>query len=163
MLSAILLGLGGLGVLASTAAIAARTAFYRRLRSIEQRLATSPGSLPLRADLPRAVIELARRCGGSREPPPHSVSMSQIGSMKQAGGRTEMSFRARQRIAIGVPGFIWRADFGLLGLIHVADYFIGETGGLEGRILGALPFLTFTGSAAAAKGEIMRYLAELPW
>lgn len=164
MLIKILLGAGGLGALGSAAAMmAARIAFHRRLRSIERRLAMGPGSLPRRADLPRAVTELALRCGGSREPPPHSVCIRQIGSMRQGSRRSEMSFRARQRIAIAAPGFLWRADFGRFGLVHVADYFIGGTGGLEGRFLGALPFLRFAGSAAAAKGEIMRYLAELPW
>lgn len=168
MLFAILPGLGGLCVLAIAAGMAARIAFYRSLRSIEQRIAASTRPLPLRTDLPRAVIELALRCGGSSEPPPHSVRIRQIGSMQQANGRAELPFRARQRIAIGAPGFIWRADFAPFGFIHVADYFIGGTGGggtggLEGRFLGALPFLTFAGSAAAAKGEIMRYLAELPW
>jgi hypothetical protein len=163
MLFAVLLGLGGLCVLAIAAGIAARIAFYRRLTIIERHLAMSTGPLPPRADLPRAVIELALRCGGSGEPPPHSIRIRQIGSMQQASGRAAMSFKARQRIAIGAPGFLWRADFGPFGLIHVADYFIGGTGGIEGRFLGALPFLRFSGRAAATKGEIMRYLAELPW
>lgn len=45
----------------------------------------------------------------------------------------------------------------------VADYFVAGTGGLEVMLLGAFPIARMVGSADAAKGEALRYLAELPW
>jgi hypothetical protein len=140
-----------------------RWRFIARLRRLEERLARAPGLLLARDDLPAEVIALAERQGarpGSLAP---AVELTQTGVMWPSPEAKEMGFSAHQTIAASEPGFVWRANFGPAGLVAVADYFVDGKGGLEARIAGAFPVATLTGSEEIAKGELMRYLAELPW
>ncbi len=45
----------------------------------------------------------------------------------------------------------------------VADYLVGGHGGLDVRFMGAVPIAYEAGTADADLGEMLRYLAELPW
>ncbi len=75
----------------------------------------------------------------------------------------EMRYHAVQTIDLRRPEFEWRASTGLFGCISVLDALKDGEAHLEARAFRLLPIATVRGEAAAAKGEIMRYLAELAW
>jgi len=74
-----------------------------------------------------------------------------------------MRFRATQMIDLRRPHFEWQAVTGPFGLISVIDAFHDDQPKLEVRLLRRLRIAGVSDGAAAAKGEIMRYLAELAW
>ena len=74
-----------------------------------------------------------------------------------------MRFRATQMIDLRRPRFEWHAVIGPLGLISVIDAFRDDQPKQEVRLFRRLRIAGMSGGAAAAKGEIMRYLAELAW
>jgi len=75
----------------------------------------------------------------------------------------EMRFRASQTIDLRRPAFEWRASTGPFGCISVLDALRDGEAELQARAFGLLRIAGVKGGAAAAKGEIMRYLAELAW
>jgi Family of unknown function (DUF6920) len=154
-----------LGLLALTAGLisASRLRFLRRLRNLEQRLKTVAGATKARDDLPPEIAALAERQGAKRSALAAIVTLKQAGTMRSAPEAKEMRFSACQIISAVEPGFLWRAKFAPAGLVLAADYFVGGKGGLEARIGGVFPVVRPADGDAAAKGELMRYLAELPW
>jgi hypothetical protein len=74
-----------------------------------------------------------------------------------------MRFYARQTVDLRRPAFEWRASAGPLGCISVTDALRDEEARLEVRAFRYFRVAAVKGGAAAAKGEIMRYLAELAW
>ncbi len=74
-----------------------------------------------------------------------------------------MRFRARQRISLERPEFAWLARTGPFGCVHVLDSMADGRGRLEVRAIGLLKLAGAGGRGPAAKGELMRYLAELAW
>jgi len=87
-------------------------------------------------------------------------TFEQSGQMCSAPGGKPSQFTARHTVHVDAPAFLWRAP---IGPVVVADYFVGGTGGLEVMMLGAFPLARIVGGAAANQGEVLRYLAELPW
>lgn len=74
------------------------------------------------------------------------------------GGRA-LPFTAVEELEVGRIAFSWRARFSF-GL-RVVDGYDGEEGRLDVRLLG-LPLKRQRGPEIT-EGEILRYLAELPW
>jgi hypothetical protein len=74
-----------------------------------------------------------------------------------------MRFRASQTINLRRPEFVWRASTGPFGCVSVTDALRDGEAELEVRAFGLLRIASVAGGAAAAKGEVMRYLAELAW
>ena len=72
-------------------------------------------------------------------------------------------FRASQTIDLRQTGFEWRAAFGPFGCISVTDALKTGEAELSVRAFRHLRIGGVRGGTAAAKGEIMRYLAELAW
>jgi hypothetical protein len=122
-------------------------------------------ALPIqRSDLPTAVVELAARlgakfvCGGA------DVALAQKGRMKRALGKDAwMSFSARQSIKCGSCDFAWRARFGPFGMVEVCDALERGVGRLDVTALGLIPIVRTPNTLALVRGELMRYLAEIPW
>lgn len=114
-----------------------------------------------RADLPALVADYVER----NVPPIASsarVRFKQVGEMQLKPGRW-LRFSADQEAATERVEFTWRARFPLAPLIalRVDDWYRAGDGALEVRLFG-LPMKRSRG-AEVAKGEAMRYLAELPW
>jgi hypothetical protein len=67
-------------------------------------------------------------------------------------------------ISIHQPGFAWLARMHAAPLLsaHVLDCYVDGQGLLEARLFRSMPLARVAG-AQAAKGELMRYLAELVW
>ena len=110
--------------------------------------------------LPDSVYDLAlrlgARCNGGE------VTFRQRGKMKDVGESRWMTFKAAQTIRLDHCAFEWRARAGPLGMIGVRDALEDGTGGLSVTALGLFVISEPHASAALTRGELLRYLAELP-
>jgi hypothetical protein len=113
--------------------------------------------------LPETVRSLALRLGAMNDTAAFSVVLAQRGTMR--GGPTSrwMWFRAMQTIDLCGPNFEWHASTGPFGMIRVVDALRDGEAELDVRALRYLRIGGVRGGRDAAKGEIMRYLAELAW
>ena len=93
---------------------------------------------------------------------PTRVHLSQEGEMQLKPGRW-LRFTAEQETASDRVQFAWRARFPIASrlALGVNDWYAADAGALEVRLLG-LPLRRVRGHDVA-RGEAMRYLAELPW
>jgi hypothetical protein len=108
---------------------------------------------PVRAFLARNAGQLTRAA---------RVRFRQVGEMQLKPGQWKR-FSAVQEMSATRVEFVWQARFPIAPLIamQVRDWYRSERGGLEARLLG-IPLKRLRGPNVA-KGEAMRYLAELPW
>jgi uncharacterized protein DUF6544 len=107
-----------------------------------------------------AFAQRARSDGGV----PIVVRLSQTGDMRANPGDHWRTFTATQTIAVREPGFLWLARMRILPCVF-ADILDGLTDGnalLEVRLFGSIRLARSAGPDVA-RGEVMRYLAELPW
>lgn len=139
-----------------------RRRFQAHLAAVERRL-NREAAPEVGQPLPAEVRALAERLGARGEAPARLAVLRQAGAMRRAPGERERRFTARQVIAVAPPGFLWRASFDPAGMVLVADSLAGGAGGVEARLLGAFTIMRVEATGAAAKGQMMRYLAELPW
>ncbi len=67
-------------------------------------------------------------------------------------------------MAVDRVEFVWRANFRAAPLVslRVRDWYRAGAGGLDGRLWGVFP-IVHAGGETVARGEAMRYLAELAW
>lgn len=112
--------------------------------------------------LPKPVVDLAERLGVPEPSSAKLVTFTQSGDMRLGKGTRRTRFQARQTIDLIKPGFAWRATAGPFGAISVCDSYDDGAGALDVRLFGRLR-LAHMGGPELAKGEIMRYLAELAW
>lgn len=113
--------------------------------------------------LPAAVHGLALRLGADQEAQRSSVHLTQSGRMKPPGAASWMSFRATQTISTTECAFDWRARGGPFGVVSARDALADGEGRFDVMALGIVPISRVEHSAALVRGELMRYLAELPW
>jgi hypothetical protein len=105
---------------------------------------------------------VARALGG-REPAP-GVRLHQRGEIRLAPGRTWSRFRAEQVIEARRTSFRWTASVRMAPLctVKVVDAYEDGCGRLDARLWGLVRVAHGTGPAID-RGELLRYLAELPW
>ncbi len=120
----------------------------------------APGSGDLA--LPGPVLDLAKRLGVESKTSARRVTLAQAGDMRLGKGTRRSRFQAQQTIEVGDTGFAWRAAFGPFGAISVTDAYCKGEGSLDVRLFGWISLAHMSGPAFA-KGEIMRYLAEIAW
>jgi hypothetical protein len=111
--------------------------------------------------LPKEIWELGERLGAKADMA--AVTLTQSGTMQDHPGARPMHFSARQVINLRRPEFDWRATTCPLGCVSVRDALKDQEADLEVRLLRLVKLAAVHGGAALAKGEIMRYLAELAW
>ena len=82
-----------------------------------------------------------------------------------ATGEQWKPFTSMQRAVIHRPGFLWNGRVAMLpGLAaHVHDSYIAGTGGLHAAMLGLFTVAEVQGGGEIARGELMRYFAEMAW
>ncbi|HIG21928.1 MAG TPA: hypothetical protein EYG02_04340 [Henriciella marina] len=114
-------------------------------------------------DLPGPVRELANRLGASEAVGTDHVSFSQSGRMRQDETSRWMPFQAVQTISLSECAFDWRARTGPFGLVHVRDCLRDGEGQIGVSVLRLVPMARVSSSSDATRGELLRYLAELPW
>lgn len=117
-----------------------------------------------RADLPAAVYDLAMRLGVKAQNKIASVRLKQTGRMKRKlDVETWMAFTATQTISTCSCEFDWRAKAGPFGLMSGRDALVGGEGLFDIMALGFIPIVRAQHTTALVRGELMRYLAEIPW
>ncbi len=74
-------------------------------------------------------------------------------------------FTSTQRAVTHRPGFLWNGRVAMLpGLaVHVHDSYIAGVGTLHAAMLGLFTMAEVRGGREAARGELMRYFAEMAW
>ena len=117
-----------------------------------------------RARLPAAVYDLAIRLGAKSGDNGGGVKLTQTGRMKRKlGAQSWMAFTASQAISMCACEFDWRAKFGPFGIVSARDALEHGEGRLDIMALGVIPIARTERTPALARGELMRYLAELAW
>ncbi len=119
---------------------------------------------PQRTDLPSAVYDLAMRLGVSPDDNHDGVRLTQTGRMKTSlESEAWMDFTATQTISNRTCEFDWRAKAGPFGLLTARDALDHGEGRLDIMAAGVIPIARAEHTTALLRGELMRYLAELPW
>lgn len=114
--------------------------------------------------LPGAVHDLAVRLGVKPGVHHSSVRLTQVGRMKaKLDAKSWMAFTATQAIATRTCEFDWRARAGPLGMVSGRDALENGVGRFDIMALGFIAIARAAHTAALVRGELMRYLAELPW
>src|SRR5436190_2110654 len=82
-----------------------------------------------------------------------------------ATGEQWKPFTSRQRVVIHRPGFLWDARVSMLpGLpVGVHDSYIAGVGMLHVAVLGLFKVADLHGGGEIARGELMRFFAEMAW
>ena len=158
--------LGRLGLAALAAAgllIVRRRQVTKKLDKIEAHLTHFSGNPRARPDVPAQVVELALRLGSTPDRLAEFVTFTQSGLMWRSPDSKSVRFRARQAMATVRSGFIWRATMNPFRALSVADYFHDGNGGLVASVFNLVPIADAEPSATLSKGQMLRYLAELPW
>ena len=114
--------------------------------------------------LPNEVRALALRLGADpSRVTGHSV-LRQNGEMKLSlASQRWHRFSARQTMAVTSCAFDWHARFSPFGYLSVTDALKAGRGQLDVTALGLIPLVRSAPSVALTKGEMLRYLAELPF
>ena len=116
-----------------------------------------------RERLPPSVYALALRLGANPEVNRQGVYLEQLGRMKPLGATSWISFTAKQTISLHNCEFDWRARTGPFGIISARDALTEGEGRFDVMALGLIPISRAEHSSPLMRGELMRYLAELPW
>jgi hypothetical protein len=74
-----------------------------------------------------------------------------------------LPFRASQTLEVTRCAFSWHARFWPLGYLAVQDALVDGEGRMNVTAFGVFPMVRSRSSAALTKGELQRYLAELPF
>jgi hypothetical protein len=74
-------------------------------------------------------------------------------------------FTSKQRVITQRPGFDWDARIMMLPGVpaHVHDAYIAGEGLLHGALFGLVTVVNFAGTPELARGELLRFFAELAW
>ena len=116
-----------------------------------------------RTDLPSVVMAYLSYIGVGRQDISKYVTFDQTGQMWSTPGGKPIDFTAQQIISTNETEFVWLAKAYFARSVLIADYFVKATGGLQVKLLGAVPLANMVGGASIAKGEALRFLAELPF
>jgi hypothetical protein len=95
-----------------------------------------------------------------------AASATHTGSMNMsATGEQWKPFTSRQRVITQRPGFDWDARIMMLPGVpaHVHDAYIAGEGLLRGALFGLVPVVNIAGTPEIARGELLRFFAEMAW
>jgi hypothetical protein len=126
-------------------------------------LASHVAAVPDQSLIPILVREFAARNGG-RFGGPAIVQMVQSAEMRLKPGQKFFHIDATQIMGTREPAFIWQASGTMAAIVplQVVDSYVAGAGWLEARIAGSIPVASAMGQDID-KGEVIRFLAELPW
>lgn len=114
--------------------------------------------------LPAIAHDLALRLGASPARIGGPDTLTQSGRMKlKLESDLWLPFTASQTLEVTSCAFSWRARFWPLGYLTVLDALVAGMGRMDVTALGVFPVVRAKASAALTKGELLRYLAELPY
>ena len=139
-----------------------RQNFIEHLDKLEAEIKNSSEPSFPRTDLPPVVMAYLKCVGVGHRDVSKYVTFEQAGQMWSAPGATPIDFTAKQIISTNETEFVWRAKAYFAHSVLIVDYFVKSTGGLQVKLLGAVPLANMVGGDSIAKGEALRFLAELP-
>ncbi len=114
--------------------------------------------------VPDAVRALALRLGADPVARVQGIVLDQSGEMKLSlRSATWLPFAAHQTMAVTNCAFSWKARFRPLGFLTVIDALDEGRGRLDVTALGVIRLVRTERNDALTKGEMLRYLAELPY
>ncbi|MCB0422454.1 MAG: hypothetical protein KDD61_15750 [Bdellovibrionales bacterium] len=91
------------------------------------------------------------------------IEFTQSGDFRMTPKDEMAPFTAEQIVSVRSPMFSWVAKIPMNGLpITVCDRLIDEQGELQARLFSAIPLAKGSGDRFL-RGELLRYLAEIPW
>ena len=139
--------------------------FAAKISSLKERLLLSQAqaTAPDPSHIPPIVRRFATR-NGARAGGPPALLMVQDAEMRLRIDQAFFRQDATQVSGTRRPGFVWQATGVIAAVIpvRIVDAYVDGEGGLEVRLAGSVPVSAASG-AEMAKGEAMRFLAELPW
>jgi hypothetical protein len=131
-----------------------------------------PGSLPTRYDarelegLPAPVQRYFRAVLKDGQPIITAVTIDIAGTFNMSPtGEQWKPFTSHQRVVARRPGFLWEAKIAMLpGVnVRVVDSYIVGKGLLHATIQGLFTMADIQGEGEIARGEFMRWCAEVAW
>lgn len=131
-----------------------------------------PGSLPTRYDarelegLPAPVQRYFRSVLKDGQPIITAVTIDIAGTFNMSPTAEQWKpFTSRQRVVARRPGFLWDARIAMLpGVnVRVVDSYIVGKGLLHAAIQGLVTMADIQGEGEIARGEFMRWCAEVAW
>ncbi len=129
--------------------------------ALRQAKRSSTSSVTL-STLPLLVQNYLRLTVKSPQRRYHHVEFRQSGLFWLKADGPGLPFTAKQVMAIGQPGFSWTAKIEMPPLhFIVCDRLIDGIGALEAKLFGVVPLAS--GGDDLLRGELLRYLAEIPW
>ncbi len=138
--------------------------FDRSIAAEEAQIRASPPPGTCRVDLPPLVRAFLLRTQVRDPERQRWARLEQKGEMRLGPPAPWLPFTAVHHVSAAQPGFVWRAEVHMAGGVwtDVVDSLVNGQGRLEARIFGAVP-VAKAGGAETVKGELQRFLAELPW
>ena len=128
----------------------------------------SPARFDLREleGLPAPVQRYFRAVLKDGQPIIAAVTVELAGTFNlSATGEQWKPFTSRQRVVTRRPGFLWDAQVAVLpGVpVRVVDGYIAGEGLLHAAVLGLFTVADLHGGGEIARGELMRFFAEMAW
>ncbi|MBN9309747.1 DUF6544 family protein [Devosia sp.] len=134
--------------------------FEGRIAALRARLEAGPAASAT-PDLPAIVRTYAERAGG-RSGGPAVIHLTHSARLATAVGQPPSDIAADQWASTAMPGIVWRGHGSMLGIpLVVLDSYVDGHGLLEARIGGAIR-AAYGAGGPFDKGELQRYLSELP-
>jgi hypothetical protein len=122
-----------------------------------------PGELD---GLPAPVRRYFRAVLMDGQPMVAAASVTHTGSINMsATGEQWKPFTSKQRVITKRPGFDWDARIMMVPGVsaHVHDAYITGEGLLRVALLGLVQVVNMTGTPEIARGELLRFFAEMAW
>ena len=131
-----------------------------------------PGALTSRFDLreidglPAPVQRYFRAALKDGQPIIAAATIEMVGTFNMSPTSEQWKpFTSRQRVVTRRPGFLWDAKIAMLpGVnVRVVDSYIVGRGLLRAKVLGLVKMAEVQGDGEIARGEFMRWFAEVLW
>ncbi|HYW58309.1 MAG TPA: DUF6544 family protein [Polaromonas sp.] len=123
----------------------------------------APGEL---TGLPAPVQRFFRVALTDGQPLVRGASVSHTGSMNMSEtGEQWKPFTSTQLVITQRPGFVWNARIMMLPFMpaYVHDAYVAGEGMLRAALFGLIPVVSTTGTPEIARGELLRFFAEMAW
>ena len=161
MLSAALV-IAAVAVAGAIATWLANRGFEAHITSLREALEAAAGeTAPAQLPLPDIVLRYAERCGG-RVGSLGVIRATQTATLATSKARPAIAVLAQQWTGLSTSGIVWRATGVMNGVpFTVLDAYVAGAGEFSVRLLGTFPVGGGVGPDYD-KGELMRYLSELP-
>ncbi len=154
--------IAGLAVAGAIAIWLTNRGFEAHIKGLREALeADAGGTAPALPHLPDSVLRYAERAGG-RVGSTGVIHATQDSTLATSRATPAIAVQAEQWTGLSTSGIVWRATGAMNGVpFTVLDAYVAGAGEFFVRLLGTFPVGGGVGPDYD-KGELMRYLSELP-